>query len=238
MDFPPIEQGSSSTNSHSLADTIGMYFCLRTITLRFRTPTRMPSRGLLPRRTLVPGLIATMANGAGLVHQIELFCKPCCVVGSSQCSQPGGLVSVVGGSLLEPGAVSPNFGACLRIGRGLPLARSRWKHSRKSLGPLCEGRRRIALTLCLASRLHGITHRAEGDGGHIQARLPSRDGIDAGNAGRTLLGHAGRDENEHCAEQHNQVFGSHAESISCLPLPGLPGLTEWLLNDTLLSKAW
>jgi hypothetical protein len=42
-----------------------------------------PTRRSLPRRALVSCLIAAMANGAGLVHHIELSCETCSVVGRS-----------------------------------------------------------------------------------------------------------------------------------------------------------
>src|SRR5215472_10863957 len=151
-----------------------------------------------------------MAEVASLVNLIKLSCEPYRVVGGSQGRQPGRRVRIIGRSPIEAGAVSPDCSARLRIRGRLTLASTRRKHARKSLGPFGKGGRRIALTLCLASGFHRIAHRAKGDGGHIQARLPRSDGIKARYASGILLSQADRREANQCARKHNQIFQHRA----------------------------
>src|SRR5579872_7174593 len=137
--------------------------------------------------TLVSCFIPGMAGAAGLVHFLELLCETWRVVGRGQLSQPGCRGRIKGRSPIEVGAVFPDHRERLRTRGRLTHASPGRKHSRKSLGPFCKRGRRIALTLGLPPRFHGIAHRPERDRGHIQAGLPRGDGIRTRYPERILL---------------------------------------------------
>ena len=124
--------------------------------------------------------IGGMAGTAGLVDYVELFCEAGGVVGGRQGSQPRGRPGVIRRRMIEARAVLPYGGKGLRSRSGITLTGAGREHSRKSLCPLGERGGRKALTLGITSRFHGILHRVERDGGHVQGCLPDGDDIETG----------------------------------------------------------
>jgi len=133
-------------------------------------------RGL--RSRFIPG----MAGATGMVDLFELFCEACGVVSGSQCSEFCCRLRIIGRGPIKVGAICPDCTERLRICRRLTLAGAGRKHLWKLLCPLCEGECWIGLGLRLATRLHGVSHRVERDGRHIQTRLPRSDDINTGYA--------------------------------------------------------